>query len=679
MKAFLQALRYCWPYRYRIVLGWLCGMASAVLWAGSLSAVLPMFNLLFGEPPRVVRFVEATAEPSDGLGILQTPAPATEPYLEVPPGWETSADPSVETFVVEGRRVRHAPGLRVVVREGGLAGLAAEARARGKVYGPAIAWLAEVLPADRFGALVWIMAGVMAMAVARAGLVYTSQYVVGHAAARALVAIRLRVLHHVLRARLALFARVKATDILSRFQRDAALLLDGMKTVLGKVVVEPPRVVLCLAGAVVLGVGIDPMLPVIVLVVTPLVGWLVRRFAMRMRRASRKGLIGSARLVGILEESLFGLRVVKAYGLEGFQRRRFFTTARHVLKQVLRAIRIDAATGPLIEAIFTVAVAAAVVYGGFLIARRAAHPSELMTFFALLVGAADPVRKLSNVSNRLQQAASGAERLWELLEAEPEPRGGARPLPRHSRSIEFRGVRFAYVPEGPVLRGIDLTIRHGEVVAIVGRTGCGKTTLVSLVPRLLDPQEGAVLIDGVDIREVPLRDLRNQIAYVPQEDVLLADTVAVNIGIGAVGPHRGMPPRERIEAAARAAHADAFIRRLPQGYDTVLGEHGATLSGGERQRLALARAILRDPAILILDEATSALDEETQAMVQAALREFARGRTTLLIAHRLSTLAIADRIVVMDAGRIAGVGTHEHLLATCPLYRRLREVGLDGL
>ena len=685
MNAFRKALRYCWPYRFRVLLGWLCGWLGAVLWVGSVSSVMPMFDLLFGEPPSAVRYVESGSlaeegeSPADALLSAADRAPRT-PCLEVPVGWETVADPSVTGFEVDGRRVRHAPSLRVVRREGGLADLAREARRKNKIYAPAVTWLAETLPRDRFHALTWVMAALMAMALARAALVYTSQYLVGHAVARALLTIRLRVFEHVLRSRMASLGRLKATDVLSRFQSDCRNILDGMKTVLGKVIIEPPRVLLCLAGAVVIGVGIDPLLLVIVLVGTPLLAYLVRRFASRMRRASRKALEGHAGLVGIIEESLFGLRVVKSYRLEGHQRRRFFATSRRLLKQMLRTIRIDAATGPVVEDLFTISVAAAIVYGGYLIARRSVNPSELTLFFVLLAGAADPVRKLSNVSNRIQMAASGADRLWELLGAELEPRYGTHgtEMPRHREAIAFQGVSFAYVPGKPVLRDIDLTVRHGEVVAIIGRTGCGKTTLVSLLPRFFEPDAGAIRIDGTDIRDATLRSLRDQIAYVPQEDMLLADSVSANLAIGAAGSHRRPPSREAVEQAARAAHADAFIRDLPDGYDTPLGDRGTTLSGGERQRVSLARAILRDPAILILDEATSALDEETQALVQDALAEFVQGRTTLLIAHRLSTLTMADRIVVMDAGRIAGIGTHEELLASCALYRRLRDVGLDG-
>jgi len=677
MKAFLKALRYAWPYRGRILMAWLCALLGACLWAGSLGTAGPLFSVLFQEPAKGVRY-------------FQRPIPGDkdsdhkEWALEVSHDYEIEPDPAVHTFRVDGKRVYVNPALPVVHAEkNGLGTMARQAEEAHRPYAPAVRWLADRLPDKSYYTLLAILGGVVLMSILRGGLTYLNEYLVGHAINRSMLALRLRVYDHVLRAPLGLFARTGAADIMSRFQNDCFLIQEGTKTLLGNVFREPVRLALCLAPALYVGISIDPWLPVIVLVAAPVIGFLVRRLAVLMRRTSRKALESWAVVLAVLEESLFGIRVVKGYRLEAHERRKFFQGSRRLFKQILRAIRIDAGTNPLVETIFTLAAAGAVAMGGKLAIDRGFSEgtlSDLTIFFALLAGTLDPIRKLSNVSNRLQQAAAGSDRVFELLQTEMEPRYGlkGKDLPLHSRTIEFRHVGFAYQPGKPVVRDVNLTVKHGEVLAIIGRTGCGKTTLVSLVPRFFEPTEGGVLIDGVDTREVTLRSLRDQIAVVPQESILFADSVANNIALGASQASRTPPSRQAIETAAQAAHADAFVRQLPEGYDTLIGAHGTTLSGGERQRLALARAIIRNPSILILDEATSALDEETQALVQETLQQFVRGRTTLLIAHRLSTLSIAHRIAVMDAGRIVDVGTHEELLGRCDLYRRLREGGLDG-
>jgi len=672
MNAFRKALRYCWPYRNRIILAWLCAGLGTVLYVGSISAVGPMFGLIFQEPTKGIRYYSrpSAEDPERKEGVL-----------EVSRHWQAKYDESVELFEVANFVVRVHPGIPVVRPQEGLLALARQAEETHKFYAPALRYLAEQLPQDRYHSLLWIMLGVVVMTILRGALTYSNEYLVGHVTNRAMLGLRLRAYDHVLRAPLTLFARIGPSDIMSRFQQDCFLVQEGMKTLLGKVFSEPIRMVVCVVLAVAIGVSIDPWLPVIVLVVAPLVAYLVRKFAVLMRRSSRKALESWAGLMNVLEESLFGIRIVKGYRLEGYERQKFFAGSRRLFKQILRAIRIDAITNPAVETIFTVAAVAAVLVGGKIIIDRGLGQGgmgELTWFFGLLVGALDPARKLSNVSNRIQQAAAGSERVLALLAEELEPRYGRHgtDLPRFARTIEFRDVSFAYPVGDTVLRHINLTIRHGEVLAVVGRTGCGKTTLVSLLPGFFRPTEGAILVDGVDVRDVTLRSLREQIAIVPQETVLFVETVARNIALGA--PQRaGEVSREQVVAAAKAAHADKFIENLPDGYETVIGEHGASLSGGERQRLALARAILRDPTLLILDEATSALDEETQALVQDTLRKFVVGRTAILIAHRLSTLAIADRIAIMDAGRIVDIGTHDELLGRCSLYRRLREVGLD--
>jgi len=681
MKAFWKSLKYCRPYMGRIVLGWLCALVAAGLFAGSLTTAGPLVGILLEEPEKGVHF---TSRP------IPYDSAHKEWILEVTRHWKIEYTDSVEAFEIRAGTVlvnpkwRDANKVTVFVSPEGFGLLARQAEESRKLYAPALRFLADLLPEDRYHCLLWIMGGFVVMTIMRGLLRYAGDYLIGHATNRAMLAIRLRVYEHVLRSPLALFVRVGPSDIMSRFQQDSFMVQEGMKTLLGKVSSEPLRAVICVVPAIVIGWSIDPWLPIITLGMVPPVAYIVRHLAALMRRSSRKALESWAQLVGILEESLFGIRIVKGYRLEAHERRKFFGASRRLFRQLLRAIRIDAATEPVVEALFMVAVSGAVLVGGKrIIDIGLSHSNimELVMFFALIGGALDPARKLSNVSNRISQAEAGAERIFSLLASEVEPRYGARGmvLPRIRQEIEFKNISFSYPTGDEVLKNVNFTVRNGEVVAIIGRTGCGKTTLVSLIPRFFEPSAGAVLIDGINIQDVTLRSLRDQIAIVPQETVPFAESVAANIAMGARQMGGQGPTQAEIEAAARAAHADVFIQRLENGYETVVGEHGATLSGGERQRLALARAIIRDPAILILDEATSALDEETQAMVQDTLSTFAKGRTVILIAHRLSTLNIADRIIVMDAGRIVDAGTHDELMARCTLYRRLREVGLESL
>lgn len=410
-------------------------------------------------------------------------------------------------------------------------------------------------------------------------------------------------------------------------------------------------------------------LAAVTIVVAPLSIYTIVRRGKRLRTLATRGQEKVGDMSSAVQESLAGIRVVKAFGQEDREAERFRRINRSFFGVSMKAIQVSSISASLLELTGVLGVAAIIWYGGYLVIRGAMTAGAFFSFMTAMFLAYSPLRRLGTSNNSIQQALAGAERVFAVLDLPNETvqdRGRTK-LPVIRRSLDFRGVTFRY--EGhdrPALSNVNLTVRAGEVVALVGSSGSGKTTLVSLVPRFYDPTEGAVLLDGRDLRDGTLASLRAQIGIVSQETVLFDDTVKNNIAYGR--PHA---TNDEIEAAARAAYAHEFIRRLPNGYETMIGEDGVKLSGGERQRLAIARAILRDPPIVILDEATSALDSESERIVQMAISNVMKNRTTLVIAHRMSTIQSADRIVVMDQGRIVEIGTHAELLAREGVYHRL--------
>jgi ATP-binding cassette subfamily B protein/subfamily B ATP-binding cassette protein MsbA len=382
-----------------------------------------------------------------------------------------------------------------------------------------------------------------------------------------------------------------------------------------------------------------------------------------------------------LAETLGAIKLIKAYTMETAERNRFHQSAQELYRRQMKIATYNSLVSPIVETLGIAMVLIAAVMGGYLVLGQNTHVlgikisdvplthGMMSIFFAMLAGMSDPARRLSSEFSHLQQAAAAADRVYEVIDREPQIADPphAQPLPALTKSIHYEGVSFHYHADKQILEDIDLEVRAGETLAIVGPNGCGKTTLVQFLPRFYDPQGGRITLDGVDIRDVRLHELRSRFGLVTQEILLFNDTVANNIAYGA-----DETSRSAIEAAARKAHAHAFItEKLSDGYDTLVGPSGSRLSGGQRQRISLARAILRDPEILILDEATSQIDVESEQLIHAVLEEFTRDRTTLLITHRPSTIALADRVVVMDGGRIVDVGTPAELAERCPLYRRL--------
>jgi len=473
----------------------------------------------------------------------------------------------------------------------------------------------------------------------------------------------------------ALFARMMRNDLaffhanptgtlISRFTTDAVLLRAAATDILANI--GKNAVTAAFLGALMFYQ--DWRLALVAMVVFPLAFRPLISIGKRMRRVSANTQTEVGLFMTLLNQTFQGARHVKAYGMEAYEISRVRQMIRNIVKLVNRAARIRAIASPLMETLGGVAVALVILYGGHQVLIGARTPGTFFSFVTALLLAYQPVKTLAGINASLQEGMAAAQRIFDILDTEPTIMDAptARPLAIKGGEIHFRDVQFSYANGTTALRGVSLTVPAGKRVALVGSSGAGKSTILNLVPRFHDAAAGSITIDGQPLREVTLASVRGAIALVSQEITLFDDTIKANIAYGRVGAADA-----EIIAAAKAAAADDFIRRLPQGYDTLVGEHGIKLSGGQRQRIAIARAMLKDAPILLLDEATSSLDTESERHVQAALDTLMQGRTTVVIAHRLSTVTGADLIYVIDGGRVVEHGTHAELLRQQGVYARL--------
>lgn len=464
-----------------------------------------------------------------------------------------------------------------------------------------------------------------------------------------------------------LFEARSSGDILSRFTNDIFMVNRGLLGVFEKVLREPLKALTFLFIAI----AVDPGLTLIGLCVLPPVAYVLAYIGIKVRKSVRRSLEKIGSMASVVNETVTGIHIVKGFGMEAYEVGRVRAEIKKLKRFLMKMIRDNAATGPVTEFILVIGLVVFVLMSGRRVVDGRLDAGDLVQLYFSLAMMLDPVRKLSAVNNMIQTSIASAERVFEFIDLKPciVETEDAVELPPLADRLRFDDVHFSYDGTTEILKGLTFEVGKGEMIALVGFSGSGKSTITKLIPRFYDVSAGSITFDGVDIRRATFKSLREQISLVTQNTILFDESIRDNIAFG-----RADFTDQRVEAAARAAYAHDFILRLQQGYATRIGEAGQTLSGGQRQRLAIARAIIKDPTILILDEATSSLDSESERLIQEALDQFVAGRTAIVIAHRLSTIQRADRILVIDDGTVVEQGTHQELLERNGIYRRLYEV-----
>ena len=705
MQALWRVIKGVWPYRTAAVIGFLCALGVGVSYASGIATLLPIMKIFISTEGVHGWANQSAVQQRLHLKILNLSTSVQENALAVVIAQTTPQTPSplkalktgdrivsVALLNAQGKITRESPHWQNMLAL--LASSPAGQQVRLAISSnnnaalppillslPGRPWymrdfvaVVAALPQSPLMSLAWVIAAFIVLCIIGSIFRYYQQFLSMTIAARVVINLRRRMYNRIVQLPTSYMTKNGTSDLTSRLTQDTGALSDGVSTLLGKTILEPAKAI----GVAILALWIDWRLCLGTVLVMPIIAIIIRKFAKHMRKASRRGLEQWSGMLTIMSETLAGLRIVKAYSGEGYERRRFTQANRLLYKQQKKMSHYSAMSRPTVETVAIILGSIPILIAAKFVLENSINKDSFFFLMACFAAIFEPLRKLADVNAKLQQANAAATRIFEIIDSPSEPNYSHQlpHLPRHRRNIAFDRVNFTYPGhDQQVLTDISLTIEFGQTAAIVGGNGSGKTTLMSLLPRLYTPTSGTIKIDGIDTSGVSLASLRRQMGLVTQETFLFADTIYNNIAYG-----RRHASRDEVMTASTKSFADEFIRSFPEGYDTLVGQGGIRLSGGQRQRIAIARAILRNPTILIFDEAMSQIDTESEFKIAMALKEFMKNRTSFVIAHRFSTIVSADVIICLDAGQIVGMGKHQELLSACETYRQLyttqfREVG----
>lgn len=659
MTNFFRVVRMGLRYRGTLALSLTCSLLIGLLWGGNIGALHPVLEVVF-----------KGRSLQDWIDSEIDQALAQSVHLE-----SEIADLQ--------RQLRAAPPAERAALEADIAqcndrlGAERQALKHSRLVRP---YIHRYLPDDPFQTVVLIVGLLLVSTLVKDACIVANLTLTARLVQRVAFDLRDALFRQVLRMDPRTFDEKGAGGYAGHFDGDIYGITGGLSSLFGTAVREPLKMICCAAGAAL----ICWRLFLITMVLAPLSIWIVRWLAMKVRKATSTALEEGVYMNRYVVETFLGVRAVQAFTMEHAEQGRLRRCAAALMRRTLKITFYNALTKPATELLGIGAVSLGLIVGAHLVLNNQTHLlgipicdrplslASLLVFFGLLIGMSDPARKMSEIFSNLQVGCAAADRFFGILDRPPlvTSPSDPRPLPP-LKTLTLENISFGYKPDEPVLTGIDLTLKRGQTIALVGPNGCGKSTLANLVLRFFDPDDGRVLWEGVDLRDASLEDLRRRIAIVAQQTTLFDDTIENNIRYGSPAA-----THEQILDAARRARADEFIEQRPGGYQTTIGPGGGQLSGGQRQRLALARAILRDPELLILDEATSQIDAQSERLIHQSLTEFVTGRIAIVISHRPAVLDLADQIVVLDNRRVAGVGRHEQLLQRCPQYQSFHTANL---